>query len=348
MSMKRALLYINLGTPRSSEPQDVASYLREFLMDPLVIDRPFFLRWVLVNCIIVPFRTKKTSEAYKKIWSSEGSPLMFSSVQLAHRLAQRLQSNYRVELAMRYGEPSIDAKIKKMLDEGCDDIRVLTAYPQYAQSSTETALEAVRLAVQKYRKKSVPIRLSTIKSYESHPGFIKAFATRIATEAKSFNPDFYLFSYHGLPQRHVHKISSQCKGEGDCSLQNSETNKYCYRRQCYITSELLVRELNLSSSQFLVGFQSRLSKGWIKPFSDEIYRSLPQKGVQRLLVVCPSFTADCLETLEEVGLRAREEFIKLGGEDLRLVPSLNYDIDWVDAIFDMLNNEQIWVKLDEP
>lgn len=329
MNTKRALLYINLGTPHSPERGDVARYLREFLMDPYVLDMSALSRWLLVNGIIVPFRTKKTSAAYKKIWRSEGSPLRIHSVQLVGKLAAQLQPQYRVELAMRYGEPSIEQKVKDLCLEGYEDIRIFLAYPQYAQSSTETALASVQRAARKYKRSGSSTAFKVIKSYEDHPAFIKSFANRIAREAKSFHPDFYLFSYHGLPKQHLERVPS----------------RFCYRRQCYITSEALVRELNLSRSQFAVGFQSRLSSGWIQPFSDEIYKSLPQKGIRRLLVTCPSFTVDCLETLEEIGLRARSEFINLGGEDLRLVPSLNSDEDWVSGIGSMLKDEQLWVDL---
>ncbi len=343
--MKKALVYINLGTPNSPEAKDVAPYLREFLMDPFVLDIPKFLRWPLVHGVIVPRRAKKSAEAYKQIWRAEGSPLRINTQNLVTKVRKQMQNEMRVELAMRYGAPSIATKIQELVSEGVEEFAFLPAYPQYAQSSTETAFFEARKAIALHKKTGVKISAQFIKSYEDHPGFVASVAEQITQAAQNFKPDYYLFSYHGLPISHVKNISSTCDGVGDCSLQQTEQNKYCYRRQCYSTTGAIVRHLRLDRNQFTVGFQSRLTKGWIQPFTDEIYKALPQKGVRKLLVACPSFTADCLETLEEIGIRAREEFRAHGGDDLKLVPCVNSEDSWVNTVVAMVREKRLWQSL---
>ena len=341
--MKKAVLYLNLGTPLSPEEKDVKNYLKQFLMDPLVIDIPFVLRFLLVRGVIVPFRTKKSSHAYKSIWTDRGSPLRYICEDLVQKLNAKSQDETFYALGMRYGSPSIEQALKLISKQNPDELYVFSAYPQYALSSTETGrLEVMKQANLILGSKT---KVYFLESYAKDAGFISACVEQIQRSAKEFQPDHYFFSYHGLPIRHVKKISPSCEGTGNCSLSDSEFNRRCYRRQSYQTTEALVERLGLKTNQYSMGFQSRLSKNWIKPFSDEHYRSLPGRGVKKLLVVCPSFTADCLETLEEVALRGREEFIANGGEDLRLVPCLNDSDLWAQAIKGLLAKSDVWSRL---
>lgn len=335
--MKTGVLYLNLGTPRSPSAEDVGAYLREFLMDPYVIDFPKPLRALLVHGLIVPFRAKRSAEAYRQIWANEGSPLLTYSLKFVEALRQRLGA-MPVALGMRYGSPSIAEGLTRLVDAGVTDIQVLPAYPQYALSSTETGIQAVREFLNKANSKA---QARVVRHYEAQADFIHAYAQKISVSAGAFKPDFYLFSYHGLPVRHIKKLKPRCAGE-KCSYEGANYSPECYRCQCYKTTAALVQKLGLKPGQFALGFQSRLTNRWIQPFTDGFYRTLPQKGVKRLLVVCPSFTADCLETLEEIGIRGREEFKKYGGEDLLQVPCVNDSPEWVSAAQNILREENLW------
>lgn len=340
--MKKGILYINLGTPEAPTPEKVKAYLQEFLMDPFVIDIPSPLRFLLVHGIIGPFRSKRSAKLYESIWTNRGSPLRVISDDFIEKLRVELGPTFHVELAMRYGAPTIKSAVKNLLDAGVHEIQVFTAYPQYALSSTETAFEQVRDEIKQLNEK---VQVKKIESYPDDSGFIGSVAHSVTRAAEDFEPDFYLFSYHGLPIRHVKKISAQCSGTGPCSLSDTSWNQRCYRRQCYKTTEALVAALKLRPEQYAVGFQSRLSQNWIQPFSDDHYRELPKKGVKRLLVVAPSFTADCLETLEEIAIRGREEFKLHGGDELELVPCVNSSELWVQAVRDMIHEPSLWQAL---
>jgi ferrochelatase len=346
--MKTGILYFNLGTPQSPTPRDVGVYLREFLMDPLVIDIPYLFRALLVYGIIAPFRSRKSAHAYQQIWTSEGSPLLINSQKFVSKLQAELGADIPVALGMRYGRPSLREALVELIEKGVTDLRVLPAYPQYAKSSTETGFVKIReewkalLTKGAVRQGDVQVRM--VKSYEDHPAFIQAIAQQVKEAAKDFHPDHYLLSYHGLPLSHLQKANAECVG-GDCSLRLSSSNQDCYRRQSFQTSSALAKELQLRTGQYSVGFQSRLSGRWIEPYSDTFYEELPKKGVRRLLVACPSFTADCLETLEEVGMRGREQFIASGGEDLKLVPCVNDSKIWVAGVKAMMANTQLWEPL---
>jgi ferrochelatase len=314
------LLYVNLGTPASTDVKDVRNYLREFLSDPLVLDIPGVLRWPLVNLIIAPTRAAKSAAAYKKVWSREGSPLLFHSRNVVEKIKRRLQSEVDVELVMRYGSPGVEEVLKKYLNGPTENwpsrIYVMPAYPQYALSSTETALQKVRgyLLERNYRGSC-----DIICHYETFMPFVKAVSTRVKTVMNEKKSDHLLFSFHGLPMRQIAKVSPDLN----------------YRDQCYATARAVAEQLGLSDKQYTVGFQSRLGTGWIKPFSDELYPILSQQGKKRLAVVCPSFTADCLETLEEVAIRGKETFLASGGEDLTLVPCVNDGDDWVEGAVEL-------------
>jgi ferrochelatase len=323
--MKRGLLLINIGTPENPDTASVRRYLRVFFSDKRVIDLPALLRYVLVYGIILPLRPRRTAKAYQSIWTKQGSPLLHLSMQLVQQLQMALDEKVQVALGMRYGEPSIDVALNTLSD--CDEITILPLFPQYASAVTGSALEYVLPLL---AKKTVVPALKVINEFYQHPAFIKAQAACI----KPFlNHEHILFSYHGLPERHLEKIGCNpvCRNEACPPI--SAQNNTCYRAQCYATTKLLVEALHIEPSKYTTSFQSRLGKTpWIEPFTDTTLEMLASKGIKQLAVVCPSFVTDCLETLEEIGLRAKEQWIKAGGHSLDLVPCMNASQDWVQAL----------------
>ncbi|MFT5685249.1 MAG: ferrochelatase [Myxococcota bacterium] len=320
------VILLNLGTPQAPTTPAVRRYLREFLSDPRVIDIHPIARFFLVNGIIVPFRSPKSAAAYREVWTEEGSPLLVHSEALTSKVAARLGQSARVVLAMRYGEPSIPAAFEKL--EGCARIVVLPLYPQYASSSTGTGLEAVFAAVS---DRLVVPSLSVVPPFYSHPAFIRALAT---VSRPHIQPDDHvLFSYHGLPVHHM--PCTPCDQTAPCPAPVGPRAN-CYRSQCYATTAALVEAMGLSDN-WSVSFQSRLGRRpWIQPYTDERLEQLPGEGVKNLAVMCPAFVADCLETLEEIGIRAREQFLAAGGERLTLVPCLNSHDVWVEAVAELI------------
>lgn len=332
---KTGILLINLGTPDSPEIPDVRKYLREFLMDPLVIDIPALARWALVHLAILPRRPAVSSEAYKKIWTERGSPLLFHTADLAEGVRKAVGLAYPVRFAMRYQSPSIDQAVKELQAEGAVEIVALPLYPQYSLAATEsTYIELRRVG----ESRGVPIR--PLGDFFDDAGFIDAFAGIARAEMEGFRPDHVLFSYHGLPERQVRKVDSSgvhCFSSPDCCERNIESgfraSPKCYRAQCFQTTRLLAGRLGLDRAGYSIGFQSRLGRTpWIQPFTDQLYGELARKGVRRLAVICPSFVADCLETLEEIRIRGLEQFRAEGGEDLLLVSSLNSSPAWVETV----------------
>ncbi len=337
MASTTGLLLINLGTPESPEPDDVGRYLKEFLADPFVIDIPAPLRWLLVNVLIVPRRKHASSELYKKVWGPEGSPLMVHSLKLNDEVRKLAKAQYGdnvvVELGMRYGQPSLEKAIGKLLTSGVTRIVAFPLYPQYSLAATETAIVKVKeiLKVRDYRG-----TVDFIPAFYHHEAYLDA-VVKVSKPVLDATPwDKILFSYHGLPERQVMKTDptgQHCNKTGGCCDAIIPANVNCYRAQSYATTRSLVQRLKLTNEQTLVGFQSRLGRTpWIRPHSDEFYRTLPKQGVKRLLVMSPSFVADCLETLEEIQIRGREEFRENGGEELTLVPSLNGSPVWAEAV----------------
>jgi ferrochelatase len=331
--LKKALVYLNLGTPEAPQAWPVSRYLRQFLMDPFVIDIPWIFRWLLVNLIIVPFRSRKSAHAYQQVWTADGSPLMVNSRKLVQKLDLYLKKNVSTDwdcfLAMRYGQPSIESIIKKVMAAGYNEIYLLPAYPQYALSSSETAFTEAERVIKAEGFAGVVYKL---QDYYNEPGFVKAVAEKVAQVQKSFRPDHILFSYHGLPKRHLSVLHPECSFNNECCTKVWAENRNCYRHQSVMTTQALVKELGLKPEQFSLGFQSRLGTGWIEPFSDEIIEDLAKKNVKRLAVVSPSFTADCLETLEELAIRGDESFKAAGGESFMLVPCVNDSDLWVKEI----------------
>lgn len=324
------VLLVNIGTPDAPEAGPVRRYLREFLSDPRVLDLPALGRWLLLNLFILPFRPKKSAAAYRKVWMPEGSPLLVYSRAFEKALATRLGADAKVELGMRYGSPSISEGLQKLREGGATDLVIFPLYPLNAASTFSTTAERVYEEVAE-RWEVPPI--TTVKPFFHREGFLDAFAARAREVIAESGADHVLFSYHGLPERHMLKSDptrAHCLASASCCESLVTANRGCYRAQSYFVSRELAARLGLGPSQYSVSFQSRLGRTpWIKPYTDVLLVELAERGVKRLAVVCPSFVADCLETLEEVAIRARESFLEAGGEELVLVPSLNADEAWV-------------------
>ena len=337
---RTGVLLVNLGTPEAPEPGPVRRYLRQFLSDPRVIDINPIGRFLLLELIILPFRPKQSAAAYREIWGPEGSPLLVHGRALAAAVAQRL-AEHPVELAMRYGQPSIEAGLERLRAAGCDQIVLLPLYPHYASSSTGSTVEATYHAAAKLW--NTP-NLAVVPSFYAHPDFIASFAAIGRPRLDALAPDHVLFSFHGLPKRQVIASAdpSLCHARADCCEAIRPANRNCYRAQCFVTAKAIAASLELGASHGLdrrwsISFQSRLGRTpWIEPYTDQAIPALARAGVRKLAVFCPAFVADCLETLEEIGMRAREEFRAAGGETLELIPSLNAEPIWVDAVATMV------------
>jgi len=335
MKSKTGVLLINLGTPDSPSVSDVRSYLSQFLNDPRVIDIPWLLRKILVNLIIVPFRAPKSAKIYQKLWTKDGSPLLFYSRRVQTLLNKELGDGYDVHLAMRYKNPSIPSVLDEMRKKNYERIIVLPMFPHYASASTGSAIDAVMRVVRSWW---VLPDMKVISQYYDHPLFIDGFVER----GKKYNISEYdhvIFSYHGLPERQVDKAHSDGKcSNHPCATEINEENRFCYKATCYATTRLLVERLGISSDGYTVSFQSRLDQKWLMPFSDEVIKQCAAKGMKKLLVFSPAFTADCLETIIEIGDEYQEIFHHAGGEKVQLVESLNDHPTWIACLKDLVLN----------
>lgn len=326
---KTGILLINLGTPDSPTPPDVKKYLQEFLMDPLVIDIPSVFRFLLVYGIITPRRSHTSAEAYQQIWTDRGSPLLFHTEDLCAGVKNELGDSFQVEFAMRYGSPSIQKGLESL--STCDEIFAIPLYPQYSLAASESSIIATNKAAMKL---GLLEKVSFIGAFYDEAFFLDSFESVIR---KHWDPsEFLLFSYHGLPEHQISKIpanQSTCFKNTNCCDQPSEATATCYRRQCFETTGSIASKLNLKESQYITSFQSRLGRRpWIKPYTDELLPEIAKRGFKKISVVCPSFVADCLETLEEIQIRAKDDWLNLGGEDLKLIPCLNSEPAWVSAL----------------
>ena len=328
--MKGALL-INLGSPDSPDPKDVKRYLGEFLMDERVIDLPKPLRTFLVKGIILNTRPKKSAKAYKKIWWEEGSPLIV----LSKRLQEAVQKKVSVPmgLAMRYGSPSIKQGIKSLVDQGVDEIMLIPLYPQFAMATTETILVlAEKIKNEKYPK----LEFTVLPPFYNHPDYIKVLSQSIQEDLKDKKWEHLLFSYHGIPERHIRKsdiTKSHCKIDKSCCQTTSEAHQYCYRHQCYETTRQVAEYLELKEGTYSTSFQSRLGVDpWLQPYTDQTVARFAKKGIKNMAIVTPAFVSDCLETLEEIGMEAAEDFEEKGGEELHVIPCINSRTDWVNVM----------------
>lgn len=326
------VLLVNVGTPDAPRPREVRRYLRQFLSDPRVIDMSPVGRWLLVNLVILPLRPRKSAAAYASIWREDGSPLLVHSEAFRDRLQEALGERYVVALGMGYGNPSVASALAHIKDQGIDRVVVFPQFPHYASATTGSALEAVYQAAGKLW--NVP-SLAVVPPFFDDSGLIEAHAAVGRPQIEDFAPDHVLFSFHGLPERQILKSDEtgrHCLQSDDCCATVGPVNRHCYRAQCFATARLLGDALELPSDRWSVTFQSRLGRTpWLRPYTDETVREHAKKGTKRLLVFTPAFTADCLETLEEIGIAARETFREGGGEELRLVPCLNDDPTWVEA-----------------
>jgi ferrochelatase len=327
------VLLVNLGTPRSPRPGDVRRYLREFLRDPRVLDMPAPLRYLLLETAILPFRPRRAARAYQKIWTPEGSPLLVHGRTLARALAAELGDGYAVELAMRYGEPGIRDALQRLAAHAPSRLIALPLFPQYSSAATGSARE--KLAREHARVPGLPA-LETLGPFYNRVEFVAAWAELAQGRLASFRPDFVLFSYHGLPERQIQATDPtgrHCLADAGCCDAIGPANRDCYRAQCFATTRALATALQLAEGSFATSFQSRLGRTpWIKPYTDLLLPELAARGHRRLAVLCPAFVADCLETLEEIGIRARDQWRGLGGEELLLVPSLNAEPFWVRTL----------------
>ena len=338
---RKGLLLVNLGTPDAPESGPVRRYLREFLSDARVVDIHPVGRWLLLNLFILPFRPAKSAHAYRQVWTPEGSPLLVYSRALMAAVAGRLAGEYEVELAMRYGHPSLPDAVARLRARGVRDFTVLPLYPQEAPSSSGSSLARTYEVLA--REWDVP-NVRAVPAFHAHPGFLDTFARVARPVIEEARADFVLFSFHGVPERHVRKSDPSgrhCLASAGCCDTLSDVNRHCYRAQCYATARGIAARLGLGPEGWSVSFQSRLGRTpWVKPYSDLVLPELAARGVRRLAVMCPSFVADCLETLEEVALRGRAQFLACGGESLTLVPSLNAHPDWVDTVVRLVRQEQ--------
>lgn len=335
---KTGIIIGNLGTPQSPSVADVKSYLKQFLMDPYVIDKPYWFRALLVYGIIAPLRSKASAHAYASVWTAEGSPLLVYSQKVVVKLQQKLGANYKVVLGMRYGQPSIGHAVAQVKD--CEQILFFPQYPQYAESSTQTWLDEAYLEV---KKQNIKASVSAVSSFYAAEEYLSALTSQVRRELEGKDFDTLLMSYHGLPERHVKKLDpskSYCLQSKNCCEQITENNQLCYRAHCYYVSRELARRLGLKNYE--VSFQSRLGRDpWIQPFTDHVLEELPKKGVKKLAVIMPAFTVDCLETLEEIHDRARDQFLKAGGESFHAIHCLNDDDEWMTQLTKLIQRSII-------
>jgi ferrochelatase len=335
--MTLGLLLMNLGTPDRPTPDAVRKYLAEFLSDPRVLDIHPLARAALLHGAILRTRPAQSAAAYQRVWTERGSPLLFHGLDLTGAVAARLGKEWRVELAMRYGKPTVEGALENLRRAGADRVVVFPLFPQFASSSSGSALEAVyRAAASQW---NAP-RLVAVEPFYDHPLFLDAFAAIGAPLLAAHKPDHVLMSFHGLPERHVRKSDesggAHCLASATCCTRIVDANRNCYRAQCTATARGLAARLSLEPDRYTVTFQSRLGRTpWIQPYTDVVIPELASRGVRKLLVFCPAFVADCLETLEEIGIRAVEQWRSVGGDELTLVPSLNATPKWVDAVVAM-------------
>ena len=331
-TIKRGIILMNLGSPDSTEIKDVKKYLTQFLMDKRVIDYPYLLRKLVVSGIIVPFRAANSAEAYKTIWTGEGSPLITLTKQLQHALQQQVEEP--VEVAMRYGNPSMADAYARLLQQvpGLQEVIAIPLYPHYAMSSYETAVAYAR---EVYQQKKYNFKLTFVKPFYNDEDYIDAMAESLRPYLQQ-PYDHILFSFHGIPKRHILKsdiTGHHCLQTPDCCQVSSPAHAHCYKHQCLTTARLVSEKLQIPITKWSHSFQSRLGREeWLKPYTDFRLVEFPGEGIKKLLVICPAFVSDCLETLEEIAERGKHSFMEAGGESFTAVPCLNIQPEWVAAI----------------
>tara|TARA_B110001450_G_C17607409_1_gene475739 strand:+ start:44 stop:1057 length:1014 start_codon:yes stop_codon:yes gene_type:complete len=332
----KGVLLVNLGSPDSTDPKDVKKYLGEFLMDPRVIDVPYFFRALLVKGIILNTRPKKSAKAYAKIWWKEGSPLIV----LSERLQEKVQTKTEIHvgLAMRYGAMSIKKGIQDLVNKGVDDILIFPLYPQFAMATTET----ITVLADELQKEFFPnIKLSSVPAFYNNEEYIDVLANNINKQVKDLDYEHLLFSYHGIPERHIRKqdiTKSHCKIDGSCCNTPSKAHEFCYRHQCFEVTKLVAKKLNFKEGTYSTSFQSRLGTDqWLLPYTDRTIEKFGLNGMKKMAVVTPAFVSDCLETLEEIAMEGKELFEEVGGEEFTTLSCLNEDEAWANTIGKWVN-----------
>ncbi|NNC49592.1 MAG: ferrochelatase [Flaviramulus sp.] len=338
--MKKGILLVNLGSPDSPTPKDVKKYLGEFLMDERVIDIPLVARTALVKGIILNTRPKQSAAAYKKIWWDEGSPLIVLSERLQKKLQQ--QVDYPVALAMRYGSMTIKKGLQELVDQAVDEVLLFPLYPQFAMATTET----ITVLAEELRQQFFPnLKIESVPAFYNKPDYIEVLSKSVKTHLEDNNYEHLLFSYHGVPERHIRKsdiTKSHCKIDGSCCITPSKAHEFCYRHQCLEVTRLVAEALQLKEGTYSTSFQSRLGfDPWLQPYTDRTIERLGKKGIKNMAIVTPAFVSDCLETLEEIAMEGQEIFHEMGGKEFTTVPCLNDNDDWVALLAKWINK---WAK----
>lgn len=337
----KGVLLVNLGSPDSPDPKDVKRYLGEFLMDERVIDVPLWARTLLVKGIILNTRPKASAAAYKKIWWEEGSPLIVISERLQAKIQEQI--DMPVALAMRYGSMTIKKGLQELVDKGVDEVFLIPLYPQFAMATTETIL----VLTEEVRKTHFPqLKIQNLKAFYNKPKYIEVLSNSIDKHLKGKNYDHLLFSYHGVPERHIRKsdiTKSHCdpsvSGGGKCCAIASPAHEFCYKHQCVEVTRLVAEKLNLKEGTYSTSFQSRLGfDPWLQPYTDRTIERLGKEGIKKMAIVTPAFVSDCLETLEEIAMEGEEIFYEMGGQEFTTIPCLNDDKEFVDLLSNWIND----------
>lgn len=334
--MKKGVLLVNLGSPDSPEPKDVKKYLGEFLMDERVIDIPLVARTALVKGIILNTRPKQSAAAYKKIWWEEGSPLIVLSQRLQNKVQKQVETP--LALAMRYGSMTIKKGLQELVDKGVDEVLLFPLYPQFAMATTETIL----VLAEELRQEYFPnLKIESVPAFYNKPDYIEVLSNSISRHLENKNFEHLLFSYHGVPERHIRKsdvTKSHCKIDRSCCITPSKAHEFCYKHQCLEVTRLVAEKLELDEGMYSTSFQSRLGfDPWLQPYTDRTIERLGKQGIKNMAIVTPAFVSDCLETLEEIAMEGQEIFHEMGGKDFTTVPCLNDDDEFVA----LLSN---WIK----
>lgn len=335
--MKKGILLVNLGSPDSPTPKDVKKYLGEFLMDERVIDLPLVARTALVKGIILKTRPKQSAAAYKRIWWDEGSPLIVISERLQAKIQKQVDEP--VALAMRYGSMTIKKGLQELVDKGVEKVLLFPLYPQFAMATTET----ITVLAEELRKTFFPqLKIESFPAFYNRPDYIEVLSNSIKNHLKGKNYEYLLFSYHGVPERHIKKsdvTKSHCKIDGSCCVTPSKAHEFCYRHQCLEVTRLVAQKLQLQEGTFSTSFQSRLGfDPWLQPYTDRTIERLAKQGIKNMAIVTPAFVSDCLETLEEIAMEGKEIFHEMGGNAFTTVPCLNDEEDWANLMAKWINN----------
>jgi len=330
LQKNEGVLLINLGSPKELSKKSVRQYLRVFLSDDNVVDLPKFFQQFILRLFILPFRPKNTLEAYEKIWTKEGSPLIISTESIANKLTEK--TGWNVEYAMRYEEPSIEKALNKFKENEINKIYVISLYPHNAMATTVTTeLETRNVAM----NISNDFELIFTKPFFDNEEYINAMVNSIRPYVENKSYDKIIFSYHGIPKRQARKTDQtgeHCFSTSNCCEVKNDGSKDCYRSHTRIASDLTAKKLGLEDDQWEIAYQSRIGPGWLTPFTDKRLAKLPEEGKDNIAILCPSFISDCLETLEEIDIRGRETFLKAGGKKMTYIPCLNDSEDTINLL----------------